>query len=209
MLRELLEDKEDKKSKTAKKEAAKPAPSPKAVPPKKGTKPAEVTINVKDYIPFVDLHGRKAVALPEGSTIKPGPGPGEAEAPVQGSSPAPEGKDGVPASPAEPNPETVKTEGKPANETPPKRHPLMPNLPVVKQLTAPQSFHNIQTPNSGVRIIIIDTQSTDWSELLCYNWDSRAIQHLKREDLSPKEAVDETIEFLQELHKARSASLTK
>ena len=69
---------------------------------------------------------------------------------------------------------------------------------LVKQVTAPPHFFNVQTLK-GQRITIIDKLGDNWRELLCYNWDLRITMHLKAEDLFPRDAVNAATLFLQEI----------
>ena len=51
----------------------------------------------------------------------------------------------------------------------------------------------------STRIIIVDKLGSDWKDLLCFNLQLRCMQHLKREDINPKDAVLAACEFLRKV----------
>ena len=66
---------------------------------------------------------------------------------------------------------------------------------VLPELQCPGGYFAIGRP-TGVRLLILDRAGSDWSELLCYNYEMHVTMHVKRVDLVPKDAVDEAIRFI-------------
>ncbi len=63
----------------------------------------------------------------------------------------------------------------------------------------PRGAYAIQVGAEGHRVDIVYAIGTDWRDLMCYHHKYQTMMHLKREDLYPKENVDEAIAFLQKL----------
>lgn len=63
----------------------------------------------------------------------------------------------------------------------------------------PRGHFAIQCGAEGYRVDIVYSISKDWKDLMCYHHKFQRMMHLKREDLYPKENVDEAILFLQRL----------
>lgn len=63
----------------------------------------------------------------------------------------------------------------------------------------PRGHFAIQVGAEGWRVDIVYSISSDWKDLMCYDHKLKRMMHYKREDLYPKENVNEAITFLQKL----------
>lgn len=63
----------------------------------------------------------------------------------------------------------------------------------------PRGQFAIQVGADGWRVDIVYSISADWKDLMCYDHKLHRMMHYKREDLYPKENVDEAIAFLRGL----------
>jgi hypothetical protein len=52
-------------------------------------------------------------------------------------------------------------------------------------------------------VLVVDTLSLDYKDLLCYHYGFGSIMHLKREDLKPKEDVDRYVAAILQAKKKR------
>jgi hypothetical protein len=63
----------------------------------------------------------------------------------------------------------------------------------------PRGQFAIQVGAEGWRVDIVYSISSDWKDLMCYDHKLHRMMHYKREDLYPKENVNEAIAFLKGL----------
>ncbi len=68
-----------------------------------------------------------------------------------------------------------------------------------QQARTPRGQFAIQIGAKGWRVDIVYSLSEDWKDLMCYDHELHRMMHYKREDLYPKENVDEAIAFLKGL----------